>query len=122
MRYKDHRNASRLQFSNQFKEPIGLGQGQTGRWLVHHDDLRVSGQRLRDFNQLLLCNRQSAQRGAWRNVEPHLFQVSLRLISDSIPIHETQGTAKEWFPSEKDVSADVEIVEVIEFLVNQADA
>jgi hypothetical protein len=44
------------------------------------------------------------------------------LISDLIPIHETQGTAKEWFPPEKDVSANVQIVEIVEFLVNQADA
>src|SRR5689334_6570857 len=118
MRYKDYRNASRLQFSNQFKEPIGFGEGQTGRWFVHHNDLRIRRQRLRDFDQLLLRNGQSAQWRAWRNIEPDLFQISPGLVSDSISIHETQGTTKEWLPSEKDVSADVEIVEVIEFLVN----
>ena len=58
----DDRDVLRLQAADDFEQALGFAGGQRRRRLVENDDAGVGAERLRDFDQLALALRQSADR------------------------------------------------------------
>ena len=112
------------QFLNRGKQPFGLALGERTRRLVHDDDARVLRQRLGDFDHLLLGERQRAhESGRWRNVEAEALQVHLALgVHLAALVQQPQRAGPERLAPEEDVRGDIEIVQNVEFLVDEPDA
>ena len=57
VRDEDQAGRRAHEVAHQLEERLGLGRGQRSRGLVHDQDLRIEGQRARDFHHLQACNR-----------------------------------------------------------------
>ena len=75
----DDGNALVAQPADQRKQLRRLLPGQIGGRLVEDQELRAAQRCARRCHQLLLADRQVAQRRVCRNIEPHVFEDALRL-------------------------------------------
>ena len=120
MRDIDDGDTLRLQFADHLEQNIDFGSRQCRGRLVENEDAGIERDRLGDFDQLLLANRQvldhcfGADAGI-ELVEELVGFLNLRLVVDAT---KTPGN----LAGGENVFGDREVAEQVEFLEHHADA
>ena len=117
----DDRNAACAQVAHDAEEAHGLGLGEGGRGLVHHDEARAAVDRLEELHELAL---RGGERGD-RRERVERKAVALRQFADDadlrILVHAAQRPAYD-LAAEEDVLEDREVAGEVELLVEHRDA
>ena len=95
-----------------------LGEGR--RRLVHDEDLRVLQERAADLHDLLVGGVQVGHHLPRIDRDVELGQDGARLRAHALHVHEAQARAE--LRAEKKVLIDAQVVDEIQFLVDEADA
>ena len=118
----DDAHARRPQVFDGRKQAVSFRKRQrTGR-LVHDDEPRVLRERPGDLDHLLLRQRKFVQAGFWRDVQAEAAQERHALRAHPAAIDQPQGAAPEPFAAHEDVGGHVQIIQDVEFLVDETDA
>ena len=123
VRDEDDDDAVGLQLGDHLEQLVGLGERQARGRLVHDDEARVERQRLGDLDHLLLRQRQVGDRRVRpRNRRRGACSSGVTLASQRARVDQPQRPAAQRLAADEDVGGDVEIVEQVEFLVDEGDA
>ena len=96
--------------------------GQARGRLVDDDEPRLERQRLGDLDQLLLRQRQRGDRRVGAKIGAEPVEKRLAPASSGLRSISWSEPARERLAADEDVGGDVEIVEEVEFLVDEGDA
>ena len=119
---EDDADAARLQFGDDLEQTVGLGQRQARGRLVHDDDLGAQRQRLGDLDQLALRQRQIGHQRVGLEVGAEPVEQRLGARADRGGVDQVQWSERTRLAAEEDIGGDVEIVEQVQFLVDEGDA
>ena len=97
---------------------FALGEGAGG--FVEDEDAGALGEGFGDFDELLLGEGEGVERGVGVDVQAEAFEIGDAVAADGGAVDE--GEVFAGFAAEEDVGADIEVVDVVEFLVDEADA
>ena len=122
MRNEDDADAARLEGGDDLEQAARLGERQARRRLVHDDEPGIEGQRLGDFEQLLLGDRQFGDGRIGPEVDLEAVEQRLDATVYRLAIDQLQRAAPERLTADEDIGGHVEIVEKIEFLVDEGNA
>ncbi len=111
-----------LQIVNNFEQALRFRQGQTRRRLIHDENARIERKCLGNFNHLLLSDRKTRKRRVGWNVQSQPLQVDAGLFMHLLVINQPGKSAALWFTPEKYIRGHVEVVQDIQFLMNETDA
>ena len=81
MRDEDQAGRRAHEVAHQLEERLGLGRGQRSRGLVHDQDLRIEGQRTRNFHHLQARNGQVAAVGGGVDVHVEALEELARITN-----------------------------------------
>ena len=119
---EDDRHAVGLELADDPHQPLGLGGREARRRLVHDDDARVERQRLGDLEQLALGEREVGDQIVDLEVDVEAPQQRRDDALRRPAVDELQRTRRQRLAPDQHIGADVEIVEEVQFLVNEGDA
>src|SRR5262245_21169349 len=122
MRDIDDAHSLRTNLFDDLEQTSRLRQGQTRGGFIHDQDASLQRECLRDFDHLLLCDRQLTQRRLTRNIQAQPLEITVRLGVDFGPINQPQRTSPNWFAPQEDVGCDIQVVEYIQLLMNEGNA
>src|SRR5262249_22174785 len=100
----------------------GFREAEAGCGLVHNQQTHIPRRSLCDLDQLLLRGRQLSDEGAWRNLQSDALKVPLRFFVHRFAIDQTQRSTSSRLPSKEDIGSDIEVVEKMEFLMDESDS
>ena len=101
------------------EELFDFALGKRGTRFVHHDDARVARQRFRDFDELLLADRQPRHRNIERNLETQLAEHACRQFARRAFVEQT---AAHRLGTERDVLRGRQLRHEVELLIDHPDA
>ncbi len=119
MRDVDDRHATRLEISNDPEQDPDFLCAERGSRLIHHQNPHLTGQRLRDLDDLLLAERQLANQSGGVDGVLQSLQQLLRFFFLTAFVENTMNGQ---LASQKNVLRDAEVWTKIQFLVNDADS
>ena len=79
-------------------------------------------ERLGDFDELLLGDRQRGHRRLGRHVHPQLRKIGSYRIAHLSAVDQAEHSAARRLAAEQDVAGHVQVVEQVQFLVDERDA
>ena len=123
VRDEDDRDAARLEVGDRPRSSrsVSVSVRLRGR-LVHDDDARVERQRLGDLHHLPLRDRQIGDRRVGREVDAEPVQQRRDARAQRLAVDQPQRPAPARLAADEDIGGDVEIVEQVEFLMDEGDA
>ena len=119
---KDDRHAIGLELADDPHQPIGLGGRQAGSRLIHDDDAGVERKRLGDLQQLTLRKGEVGNQIVDLEVDVQSLQQRRHDAFRRLAVDELKGTGRQRLPPDQHICADVEIVEKVQFLMNEGDS
>ena len=122
MRDVDDGDASRAQAGDDLVQPGRLGQRQARRRFVHDQHTGVERERLRDFDELLLGDRQPGDRRLGRHVQPQLREIRPHRIAHLPAVDQAEHAAARGLTPQQHVAGHVQVVEQVQFLMDERDA
>ena len=117
----DDADALLAQFADELEQALGLGEREAGRRLVHDDDAGVERKRLGDLDHLLLGEGKLVEPRAAGDVEAEPLEQRFGVGVDLLAVDQLERRDQR-LAAEKDVGRHVEVVEDVEFLVDEGDA
>jgi hypothetical protein len=117
----DDRDAAPAKVRDHAMQPRRLSRGEARRRLVHDEQPRVERQRLRDFHELLLRDRQRGHGRVRRHVQVEPLQVRADGIVQAFPVDQPQRSPPRRLAPQQDVAGHVEGVDQVQFLMNERD-
>jgi len=117
----DHADILCAQFPDEGEQPFGLRKSEAGCWLIHNDQPRTKRESLRYLHQLLFGKREAIESRRGRDIKPEAFQVGGGIGVDFLPIDQTERCVQ-GFTTQKNIARDIEVIEHVEFLVDEGDA
>lgn len=122
VRDEDDAHALGLQVGDDPHQAVRFGQRQAGRRLVHDDQARVQRKRFRDFQQLALRDRQLRHECVRRKVHSQRVEVRARQVMQLLAIDQLENAAVERLATDEGVGRRIEVLEEVEFLVDEGDS
>ncbi len=113
---------ARPQILQHAEEPLGVARAEAGGRLVQHQQPRVHRQRAGDGDELLLRRGQPPHDRARRDLRADAGELPLRIGFHPPAIQQSQRPGPVRLASEEDVAGNVERVDDLELLVDDADA
>ena len=104
----------RFQIAHDAKEVGGFGGGERCRWFVEDQDACIERQGLGDFDKLLLCHAQLADRYTEVNVDPEAFEQGFGFGAHGAFLQHAKGVGM--FAAKINIFDSVEVGDQAEFL------
>ncbi len=111
-----------LQRLDDVEQFVGLGDRQARCRLVENDQPCLDRQRLGDLDHLLLRQRQVGDLRVGGEIDADALQQRRHHFPQLRAVDKPERPGAQRFAAEEDVGGDIEIVEQIEFLVDEGDA
>src|SRR3984957_18113282 len=119
---KDDRYAIGLELADDPHQAFSLGGRQAGSRLIHNDDAGVERERLGDLQQLSLRKGEVGNQIVDLEVDVQSLQQRRHDAFHRLAVDEFKGTGRQRLPPDQHIRANVEIVEEIQFLMNEGDS
>src|SRR6202034_4664851 len=108
-----------LQLADDPHQPVGLGGRQAGGRLIHDDDAGVERKRLGDLQKLALRKGEVGNKIVDLEVDIESLQQRRHNAFRRLAVDELKGAGRQRLASDQHIRANIEIVEEIQFLVNE---
>ena len=119
---EDDGDAVRLELGDDAQEPVRLRRGEARCRLVHNDDARVERERLGNFEQLALGERQVRHEIVDPEIDVETLEKRAHDAPDRATVDEPERPGAQRLAPDEDIRPDIEVFEEIEFLMDEGDA
>src|ERR1700722_14955581 len=119
---KDDRHAIGLELADHPHQPIGLGGRQAGSRLIHNDDAGVERKGLGNLQKLTLSKGEVGNKIVDLEVDVQSLQQRRHDALHRLAVDGLEGGGGQGFAPNQPIRANVEIVEEIQFLMNEGDS
>ncbi len=119
MRHVENRLAAIAEATNQPEQSRNFAPVQRRRGFIHHEHVKIIGQRARDFDHLLVANAQRVDHSRRLNVQAEFFQQISRSLFGYARADESSSND---LATEENVLSDCELRDQPEFLADHADS